>query len=109
MSHKYTISCASLGERDVALIKSLLGIVGKVAGAEWEFSEAQTADVVIIDTDQSRVGSLDPKPRAVITYASPDKTLVPNTFALYKPARARDLMEVLTSVHERLVAAGAGA
>lgn len=105
MSNKYTISCSSLGERDVALIKSLLGIVGKVGGVEWHFSEAEAADVVIIDTDHSRVGNLEPKPRAIITYASPDKTLVPNTFALYKPARARDLMEVLTSVQARLAEA----
>lgn len=102
MSAKYSVSCASLGERDIALIKSLLGIVGKVGGAEWVFSEAGSADVVIIDTDNSRVGNLEPKPRAIITYASPDKTLIPNTFALTKPARARDLMEVLTSVQARL-------
>lgn len=104
MSAQYSICCNALGERDVALIKSLLGIVGKVAGVEWVFSEGPTADVVIIDTDNTRVGGLDPKPRAIITYASPDKTLVPNTFALTKPARARDLMEVLTSVQARLAA-----
>lgn len=105
MSQKYTISCSALGERDVALIKSLLGIVGKVGGVEWQYGELDSADVVIIDTEHSRVGSLDPRPRAIITYATPDKTLVPNTFALYKPARARDLMEVLTHVHSRLASA----
>jgi hypothetical protein len=106
MSQKYSITCSAMGERDVALIKSLLGIIGKVGGAVWEYSEDLGADVVIIDTDQSRVGNLkEQKPRAIITYASPDKTLVPNTFALTKPARARDLIEVLTSIQARLTAA----
>lgn len=103
MSTRYTITCHSMAEKDVALIKSLLGIVGKVAGADWEWREAAPADVVIIDTDHARVGSLkEAKPRAVVTYVSPDKTLVPNTIALGKPARARDLIDVLTMVHARL-------
>lgn len=104
MSAKYSISCTALGDRDVALIKSLLGIIGKVAGVEWVFSEDPVADVVIIDTEHVRVGNLEPKPRAIITYTSPDQTLVPNTFALTKPARARDLMDVLASVQARLAA-----
>lgn len=104
MSLKYTITCSAMGDREVALMKSLLGIIGnKVEGVAWEYRDELPADVVIIDTDATRVGSLkDHKPRAIITYASPDKTLVPNTFALYKPARARDLIEVLTSVQARL-------
>ena len=48
------------------------------------------------------LAALKSKPRAVVTYASPDRTLVPNTFALTKPARARDLMEVLSSIQTRL-------
>lgn len=106
MSLKYSITCSGMSERDVALIKSLLGIVGKVAGVEWVYSDEPGADVVILDTDASRVSSLkEHKPKAIVAYASPDKTLIPNTFALYKPARARDLMEVLTSVQGRLAGA----
>lgn len=103
MSLKYSITCSSMGDRDVALIKSLLGIIGKAGGVEWVYSDDPAADVVIIDTDATRVSSLkEHKPKAVVAYASPDKTLIPNTFALYKPARARDLMEVLASVQARL-------
>jgi hypothetical protein len=105
MSLKYTVTCSAMGDREVALIKSLLGIIGnKVEGVEWEYRDELPTDVVIIDTDATRIGSniKDYKPRAIITYASPDKTLIPNTFALYKPARARDLIEVLTSVQARL-------
>lgn len=106
MSLKYSITCSAMNERDVALIKSLLGIVGKVAGVEWVYSDDPDADVVIIDTEASRVSSLkDRRPRAIVTYASPDKTLVPNTFALTRPARARDLMEVLASIQARLAGA----
>jgi hypothetical protein len=105
MSLKYSITCSAMNERDVALIKSLLGIIGKVAGVEWVYSEEPNADVLIVDTDATRLGNLSHKPKAIVTYASPDKTLIPNTFALYKPARARDLMDVLTSVQERLAKA----
>lgn len=103
MSSKYSITCSAMSERDVALIKSLIGIIGKSQGAEWVYSEEPEADVVIIDTDgRGNLAALKAKPRAVVTYASPDRTLVPNTFALTKPARARDLMEVLSSIQTRL-------
>lgn len=99
---KYSITCAGMNERDAALIKSLVGIVGKGQGAEWVYSDEPDADVVIIDTDTHKPGALKTKPRAIVAYASPDKTLIPNTFALSKPARARDLMEVLASIHGSL-------
>ncbi|MDQ8036323.1 MAG: hypothetical protein REI12_02805 [Pedobacter sp.] len=99
---RYSITCSGMNERDVALIKSLIGIVGKSQGAEWVYSEEDGADVVIIDTDAHKPGALKVKPRAIVAYASPDKTLIPNTYALAKPARARDLMEVLASIHGSL-------
>lgn len=101
---KYTISCPGMNERDVALIKSLLSIVGKVADAEWEFSESDSSDIVVVDTESR--GHLTEltgrKPKAVIAYASPDNTLIPNTFTLSKPARARDLIQVLEAIHTKL-------
>jgi hypothetical protein len=111
MSCKYSITCAAMNERDVALIKSLIGIVGRGQEAEWVYCETPDADVVIIDTDvRGTTGLLkERKPRAVVAYASPDKTLIPNTFALTKPARARELMEVLTSIHARIGSAAAPA
>jgi len=101
---KYSITCSSMNERDIALIKSLIAIVGRGQGAEWVYSETPEADVVIIDTDGrgNNLAGLKIKPRAIVAYASPDKTLIPNTFALTKPARARDLMEVLASIHSKL-------
>ncbi len=99
---RYSITCAGMSERDVALIRSLVGIVGKTQEVEWVYSEAPEADVVIIDTDTHRPGALTVRPRAIVAYASPDKTLIPNTFALGKPARARDLMDVLASIHGSL-------
>jgi len=100
---RYSISCSSMSERDVALIKSLIGIVGRNNGVEWVYSEGPDADVLIVDTDvRSGLSALKTKPRALVAYASADKTLIPNTFALTKPARARDLMEVLASIHTRL-------
>lgn len=99
---RYSITCSGMNERDTALIKSLVGIVGKSEGAEWVYSDEPEADVIIIDTDAHRPSALKTKPRAIVAYASPDKTLIPNTFALGKPARARDLMEVLASIHSSL-------
>lgn len=100
---KYSITCSGLNERDIALFKSLIAIVGRGQGVEWVYSEGPEADVVIIDTDgRNTLSSLKTKPRAIVAYASPDRTLIPNTFALTKPARARDLMEVLASIQGRL-------
>ncbi len=101
---KYSVTCAAMNEKDVALIKSLLGIVGRGQGAEWSYVEGPDADVVIVDTEErSGMTALKSgKSRAMVAYASPDKTLIPNTFALTKPARARDLMEVLAAIQRRL-------
>lgn len=106
MSHKYSITCSAMDERDIALIKSLIGIVGKGNNVEWVYSDAAEADVVIVDTDANnyRDGLGSCKPRAVVAYATPDKTLIPNTFSLTKPARARELLEVLGGIQSRLVA-----
>lgn len=104
MSTKYSITCSAMDERDVALIKSLIGIISKGANATWAYADGPDADVVIVDTDNNghKKGMKDIKPKAVVAYASPDKTLIPNTFALTKPARARELMEVLDAVKAKL-------
>lgn len=100
---KYSISCSAMNERDVALFKSLIAIVGRGQGAEWVYNEeGEAADVVIVDSDARGHAKLAHKPRAIVAYASPDKTLIPNTFALTKPARARDLIELLVSIQARL-------
>ncbi|MDF3030595.1 MAG: hypothetical protein K0R03_1153 [Moraxellaceae bacterium] len=106
MSLQYTITCSAMNDRDVAVIKSLLGIIGKVGGADWSYSDDPGADVVIVDVEEGGVGSLKAhkNKRALVVYASPDKTLIPNTFMLNKPARARDLIDVLTAIQNRLVA-----
>lgn len=101
---RYSISCSAMNEHDVALIKSLIGIVGRSNGVEWVYCEDANADVLIVDMDE-RSGQAAMKastPKALVAYASADKTLIPNTFALMKPARARDLMEVLGSIHNQL-------
>lgn len=105
---RYSISCSAMSERDVALIKSLIGIVGRSNGVEWVYSEDSNADVLIVDMDErnAQTAMKTSKPKALVAYASPDKTLIPNTFALIKPARARDLMAVLGSIHAQL---GSGA
>jgi len=109
MPHKYSITCSSMDEREVALIKSLIGIVGKGAKVEWVYSDSPDADVVIVDADgqgfQSKVSGH--KPKAIVAYAEPDRTLIPNTFALTKPARARELMDVLAGIQARLETAPA--
>lgn len=103
MSTKYSITCSAMDERDVALIKSLLGIISKGPNATWAYADGPEADVVIVDTDHNGHKSIkEMKPKAVVAYASPDKTLIPNTFALTKPARARELMEVLDAVRAKL-------
>lgn len=95
-----------MNDRDVALIKSLLGIIGKIGGVEWTYSD-DAADVVIVDVEEGGVGSLKThkNKRALVVYAAPDKTLIPNTFMLNKPARARDLIDVLSAVQARLTPA----
>ncbi|MFZ5561463.1 MAG: hypothetical protein ACOY41_08085 [Pseudomonadota bacterium] len=106
MSSRYSITCSAMNDRDVALIKSLLGIIGKIGGVEWTYSD-DAADVVIVDVEEGGVGSLKThkNKRALVVYAAPDKTLIPNTFMLNKPARARDLIDVLTAVQARLTPA----
>lgn len=103
----YTVTCTSMGEKDTALIKSLFGIVGKGQGAEWTYVDTPDADIIIIDPEwrEGRSALKQAKAaRATIVYASPDQTLIPNTFVLGKPARARDLLDVLASVHQKLSA-----
>lgn len=106
MSLQYSITCSAMNDRDVSLIKSLLGIIGKVGGADWVYSDSSDADIVIVDVEEGGVGSLKAhkNKRALVVYASPDKTLIPNTFMLNKPARARDLIDVLTAIQNRLMA-----
>lgn len=100
----YTITCAEMSEKDVALIRSLMGIVQHGQGAEWQYVEGPEADVVIVDmaSHSGRSAAKKANARAVITYADPDQTLIPNTITLTKPARAREMMEVLASVHQKL-------
>lgn len=104
MSNTYSITCSAMDEHDIALIKSLIGIVGKSQNVEWIYSDTADADVVIIDTDASGSvsGQSVRKAKVVVAYATPDKTLIPNTFALTKPARARELMQVLGGIQSRL-------
>lgn len=105
MSAKYSITCSAMGDHDVALIKSLLTIVGKVGGVEWVWSDAP-ADVVIVDAEHTPPAQLQElHPRAVIAYAAATQDLVPDAISLHKPARARDFMGVLASVKERLASA----
>lgn len=105
----YTLTCSSMSEKDVALIRSLLGIVNKGSKAEWVYVDGPDADVAIVDVEErSGVSALKKgTARAMVAYASPDQTLIPNTFVLGKPARARDFMEVLASIQQRLEAASA--
>jgi hypothetical protein len=95
-----------MSDKDTALVKSLFGIIGKGQGAEWTYVDDPEADVVIIDPEVrgGRSALRQGVARAVIVYASPDQTLVPNTFVLSKPARARDLLDVLAQVHQKLAA-----
>jgi hypothetical protein len=96
---KYSISCSAMDERDVALFKSLISIIGRGQAAEWVYNEqGEIADVVIVDADARGHAKLVHRPRAIVAYAQPDKTLIPNTFALAKPARARDFMELLVTI-----------
>lgn len=104
MSAKYSITCSAMGDHDVALIKSLLTIVGKVGGVEWVWSDAP-ADVVIVDAEHTQPGLLQElHPRAVIAYEAQQGRL-PDAISLHKPARARDFMGVLASVKDRLASA----
>lgn len=105
MSAKYSITCSDMGDHDVALIKSLLAIVGKVGGVEWVWSDAP-ADVVIVDPEHAAPDRLrELHPRAVIAYAAAAEVRVPDAIALHKPARAREFMGVLASVKDRLASA----
>lgn len=100
----YTLTCAEMSEKDVALIRSLMGIVAHGQGVEWQYVEGPEADVVVVDmaAHAGRSAAKKANARAVITYADPDQTLIPNTFLLTKPARARDMMEVLAQVQKKL-------
>lgn len=100
----FTITCAEMSEKDVALIRSLMGIVQFGQGVEWQYVEGPEADVVVVDMagHSGRSAAKKANARAVITYADPDQTLIPNTITLTKPARARDMMDVLAQVQQKL-------
>ncbi|MDP2228971.1 MAG: hypothetical protein Q8J78_16005 [Moraxellaceae bacterium] len=103
MPTQYSVACFAMDERDVALIKSLMGIINKGGNAVWTFADTGAADVLIVDTDnRGHKGIKDMKPKAIIAYSSPDNTLIPNTFVLTKPARARELMDVLDTVRAKI-------
>jgi uncharacterized Rossmann fold enzyme len=92
-----------MNEHDVALIKSLVAIIGRGTAIKWVYHDESDADVVIVDMDERANMKVTHKrkPRALVAYASPDRTLIPNTYALTKPARARELMQLLDSIRLR--------
>lgn len=108
MANTFSITCTSTSAYDKALFKSLIGIVGRGNGTEWIYSDSSKADVVIVDTDdRSNLALLRQyEHKAVVSYASADRRL-PNTFSLPKPARARELMQLLASIRARLEASNA--
>lgn len=95
-------------DRDLTLLKSVLTTFGHQANTDWSYQAEGFADVVIIDVSEgehyvSKLEAVRGLGRVVVFYAKESIDLPINTFLLRKPARARDVLSLLSAAEMRLV------
>lgn len=108
MANTYTIRLLSDSNHDQLVVKSLLGIVGHRANADWIIPEYDgvSSDVIIVDIDGSlpNLASLKRQYQAklIVVYGLTPYKLPLTDFLLVKPVRAKELLMLLNDLEQRL-------
>lgn len=94
-------------DRDLTLLKSVLTTFGHQPNTDWGYQADGCADVVIIDVSEgehyiSKLEAARGLGRVVVFYAKEGMDVPINTFLLRKPARARDVLSLLSAAEMRL-------
>jgi hypothetical protein len=96
-------------ERDLTLFKSVLKTFGHQPNTEWLYQENGKTDVVLVDIHEhehyiSKLEDARHLGHIVVFYSKETIELPTNTFLLRKPARARDVLSLLSLAEVRLAA-----
>lgn len=108
MANTHTIRLLSDSNHDQLVVKSILGIVGHRANADWIYPEysSVSSDVVIVDIDTALpdLAALKKQHQAklVVVYGFTPYKLPLADFLLVKPVRAKDLLTLLSDLEGRL-------
>lgn len=108
MANKRAIRLLSDSNHDQLVIKSLLGIVGHRASADWSYPEYDgiKSDVIIVDIDgaQPNLATLKRQygAKAVVVYGITPYKMPLSDFLLVKPVRAKDLLLLLNDLEQLL-------
>ena len=94
-------------EHDLVLLKSVLKTFAHQPNTDWFYQAEGTVDVVLLDMDEHYLSKLEyarSLGRVVVLYAKDVTHLPANTLVLHKPARARDILSMLSAAEVSLSA-----
>lgn len=92
-------------EHDLVLLKSVLKTFAHQPNTDWFYQAEGTVDVVLLDMDEHYLSKLEyarSLGRVVVLYAKDVTHLPANTLVLHKPARARDILSMLSAAEVSL-------
>ena len=92
-------------EHDLVLLKSVLKTFAHQPNTDWFYQAEGTVDVVLLDMDEHYLSKLEyarSLGRVVVLYAKEVTHLPANTLVLHKPARARDILSMLSAAEVSL-------
>ncbi|MBH1970238.1 hypothetical protein FK216_03120 [Moraxellaceae bacterium AER2_44_116] len=92
-------------ERDLVLLKSVLKTFAHQPNTDWNYQAEGYVDVVLLDMDEHYLSKLEyarSLGRVVVLYAKDVTHLPVNTLVLHKPARARDVLSMLSAAEVSL-------
>ena len=92
-------------EHDLVLLKSVLKTFAHQPNTDWFYQAEGTVDVVLLDKDEHYLSKLEyarSLGRVVVLYAKEVTQLPANTLVLHKPARARDILSMLSAAEVSL-------
>lgn len=94
-------------EHDLVLLKSVLKTFAHQPNTDWNYQAEGSVDVVLLDMDEQYLSKLEyarSLGRVVVLYAKDVTHLPANTLVLHKPARARDILSMLSAAEVSLSA-----
>ena len=92
-------------EHDLVLLKSVLKTFAHQPNTDWFYQAEGSVDVVLLDMDEQYLSKLEyarSLGRVVVLYAKDVTHLPANTLVLHKPARARDILSMLSAAEVSL-------
>jgi len=92
-------------EHDLVLLKSVLKTFAHQPNTDWNYQAEGYVDVVLLDMDEHYLSKLEyarSLGRVVVLYAKDVTHLPANTLVLHKPARARDVLSMLSAAEVSL-------